>query len=101
MLLPHLVPGPAEFGTVNPDTVHDHGQPARQRHDRFLSRGAWRSAFGVGRTNAREVHLKHLNQSEKHWKLGTLKNWCSMPLSLPEIKSGRTDDAILRGAARQ
>src|SRR2546426_9085214 len=26
--------GPAEFGVVNPDAVHDHGQPARQRHDR-------------------------------------------------------------------
>jgi hypothetical protein len=24
-----LVPGPAELGAVNPDTVHDHGQPAR------------------------------------------------------------------------
>src|ERR1035438_2906461 len=30
------LPGPAELGAVNPDTVHDHGQPARQRHDRFL-----------------------------------------------------------------
>src|SRR5262245_45301531 len=26
--------GPAEFGAVNPDAVHDHGQPTRQRHDR-------------------------------------------------------------------
>ena len=33
--LPHL-PGPAELGAVNPDAVHDHGQPARQRHDRLL-----------------------------------------------------------------
>jgi hypothetical protein len=28
--------GPAELGTVNPDAVHDHGQPARQRHDRLF-----------------------------------------------------------------
>ena len=32
-----LFPGPAELGAVNPDTVHDHGQPARQRHDRLFS----------------------------------------------------------------
>ena len=25
---------PAELGAVNPDAVHDHGQAARQRHDR-------------------------------------------------------------------
>jgi hypothetical protein len=29
-------PGPSELGTINPDAVHDHGQPARQRHDRLL-----------------------------------------------------------------
>ena len=28
-----LFPGPAELGTVNPDAVHDHGQPAGQRDD--------------------------------------------------------------------
>src|SRR5664279_6312790 len=26
------LPGPAELGAVNPYAVHDHGQPARQRH---------------------------------------------------------------------
>ena len=31
-----LFPGPAELGAVNPDPVHDHGQPARQRHDRLF-----------------------------------------------------------------
>ena len=31
-----LLPGPPELGTVNPDAVHDHGQPARQGHDRFF-----------------------------------------------------------------
>src|SRR5450631_755655 len=30
------LPGPLELGTVNPYAVHDHGQPARQRHDRLL-----------------------------------------------------------------
>src|SRR5665213_1075929 len=29
-------PGPAELGAINPYAVHDHGQPARQRHDRLL-----------------------------------------------------------------
>ena len=29
-------PGPLELGAVNPDAVHDHGQPTRQRHDRLL-----------------------------------------------------------------
>src|SRR6266481_750844 len=32
----HLLPGPPELGTINPDAVHDHGQPARERHDRLL-----------------------------------------------------------------
>src|ERR1700722_7623210 len=32
----HLLPGPPELGAVTPDAVHDHGQPARERHDRFL-----------------------------------------------------------------
>ena len=31
-----LFSGPAELGAVNPDAVHNHGQPARQRHDRLL-----------------------------------------------------------------
>src|ERR1700686_4338119 len=30
------LPGPAELGAVNPDTVHDHGQPTRQRDDCLL-----------------------------------------------------------------
>src|ERR1700682_4682669 len=30
------LPGPPELGAVNPDAVHDHGQPTRQRHDRLL-----------------------------------------------------------------
>jgi hypothetical protein len=31
-----LFPGPAEFGAVNPYTMHDHGQPACQGHDRLF-----------------------------------------------------------------
>src|SRR5271169_4460520 len=30
------LPGPAELSAIDPDAVHDHGQPARQRHDRLL-----------------------------------------------------------------
>src|SRR5262249_56177085 len=30
------LPAPAELGAVNPDAMHDHGQPARQRHDCLL-----------------------------------------------------------------
>jgi hypothetical protein len=30
------LPGPAKPGAVNPDAVHDHCQPMRQRHDRLL-----------------------------------------------------------------
>ncbi len=29
-------PGPAEVGAVNPDAMHDHGQPTRQGHDRLF-----------------------------------------------------------------
>src|ERR1700704_1805096 len=29
-------PAPAELGAVNPDAVQDHGQPARQGHDRLF-----------------------------------------------------------------
>src|SRR5262249_39593794 len=35
-----LLPGPAELGAVNPDTMHDHGQSARQCHDRLLHAAA-------------------------------------------------------------
>src|SRR5664279_2726679 len=28
-----LFPGPAELGAINPYAVHDHGQPAGQRHN--------------------------------------------------------------------
>src|SRR5437763_11513363 len=31
-----LFPSPAELGAVNPDAVHDHRQPTRQRHDRLF-----------------------------------------------------------------
>src|SRR6188472_1949345 len=31
-----LFPGPAELGAVNPDAVHDHSQPPRQRDDRLF-----------------------------------------------------------------
>jgi len=30
------LPGPPELNVINPDAVHDHGQPTRQRHDRLL-----------------------------------------------------------------
>ena len=36
----HDFPGPPELGAVNPDAVHDHGQPARQRHDRLFHSAA-------------------------------------------------------------
>ena len=35
-----LFPGPAELGAVNPYAVHDHGQSARQGHDRLLHSAA-------------------------------------------------------------
>src|SRR4249920_363733 len=31
-----LLSGPAELSSVNPDAVHDHGQPAGQRDDRLF-----------------------------------------------------------------
>jgi hypothetical protein len=31
-----LYSGPTELGAVNPDAVHDHGQPASQGHDRLF-----------------------------------------------------------------
>jgi len=31
-----LFPGPAELGAINPYAVHDHGEPARQCHDRLF-----------------------------------------------------------------
>ena len=31
-----LFPGPAELGAIDPYAVHNHGQSARQRHDRLL-----------------------------------------------------------------
>ena len=31
-----LLPGPAELSAVNPDAVHNHGQPACQGHNRLF-----------------------------------------------------------------
>src|SRR6185369_5800948 len=31
-----LFPGPAELSAVNPDAMHNHGQPTCQRHDSLL-----------------------------------------------------------------
>src|SRR5712672_4470298 len=33
-------PGPPELGAVNPDAMHDYGQPTSQRHDRLLQPAA-------------------------------------------------------------
>src|SRR5215475_14418209 len=30
------LPGPSEFGAIDPDAMHDHGQPTRQGHDRLF-----------------------------------------------------------------
>ena len=35
-----FLPAPAKLGAVNPDPVHDHGQSARQRHDRLFPAAA-------------------------------------------------------------
>ena len=35
-----LLPCPAELGAINPYAVHDHGQPACQRHDRLFHAAA-------------------------------------------------------------
>src|SRR5262249_35014816 len=40
------LPGPAELGAVNPDAMHDHGQPARQRHDCLLHPAVSGDLFG-------------------------------------------------------
>ena len=42
------VPGPPELGAVNPDPVHDHGQPTRQRHDRLLHPAVLGDLHGPG-----------------------------------------------------
>src|SRR6476620_4870321 len=41
-----LLPGPPELGAVNPDAVHDHGQPARQGHDRLFHPAALSDLHG-------------------------------------------------------
>src|SRR5437879_13180059 len=41
-------PGPAELGAVNPDAVHDHGQPARQGHERLFHPAAPGDLHGPG-----------------------------------------------------
>src|SRR5437762_628511 len=32
----YAFPGPPKLGAVNPDAMHDHGQPTRQRHIAFF-----------------------------------------------------------------
>src|SRR5260370_2944598 len=36
----YSLPGPAELSTVNPDAVHDHGQPACHSHDHLFHSAA-------------------------------------------------------------
>jgi hypothetical protein len=43
-----LLPGPPELGTINPDAVHDDGQPTRQSHDRLLHSAAPGDLHGPG-----------------------------------------------------
>jgi len=43
-----LVLRPAELRAVNPDTVHDHGKPARQRHDGTLQPAVPGNVHGPG-----------------------------------------------------
>ena len=43
-----LLPGPSELGAVNPDAVHDHGQPACQGHDRLFHPAAPGDLHGPG-----------------------------------------------------
>jgi len=43
-----LLPGPPELGAVNPDAVHDHGQPASQSHDRLFHPAAPGDLHGPG-----------------------------------------------------
>jgi hypothetical protein len=43
-----LLPGPPELGAVNPYSVHNHGQPACQRHDRLFHPAAPGYLHGPG-----------------------------------------------------
>lgn len=43
-----LLPRPAELRAINPDAVHDHGKPARQRHDCPLQPSVLGNLHGPG-----------------------------------------------------
>jgi hypothetical protein len=43
-----FLPGPPELCAVNPDAVHNHGQPASQGHDRLFHPAAPRDLHGPG-----------------------------------------------------
>ena len=43
-----LLPRPPELSAVNPDAVHDHGQPTRQGHDRLFHSAAPGDLHGPG-----------------------------------------------------
>src|SRR5580700_9009825 len=65
-----LLPGPPELGAVNPDAVHDHGQPASQGHDR-LSGG-----LVVRRTAGPSGHADSPHPSSREGHLSTAR-WSS------------------------
>ena len=58
-------PGPPELGAVNPDAVHDHGQPTRQRHDRLLHSAVPGDLHGPG---LEPGPLRGTHQHDLRWR---------------------------------
>ena len=93
--------GPVELGAVNPQAVHDYGQPARQRHDRLLHPTVPGDLHGPGLEPGPLVGAgQHsLGCFVEHHKIriarfSLRRNWPRAP-----FRMGRNDGCLFRGSA--
>jgi hypothetical protein len=70
-----LLPGPAELSAVNPDAVHDHGQPACQGHDRLFHPAAPGDLHGPWRDRSAPPRGRHPGSSSGAGTPHRLARW--------------------------
>src|SRR6266403_3046889 len=86
-----LLPGPPELGAVNPDAVHDHGQPASQGHDRLFHPAAPGDLHGPRLEPAPFFRMHHalscFVEHRPHHLIATARYFAA-PIDLTRLISG-------------
>src|SRR5712672_78699 len=85
------LPGPPELGAVNPDAVHDHGQPASQGHDRLFHPAAPGDLHGPRLEPAPFFRMHHalscFVEHRPHHLIATARYFAA-PIDLTRLISG-------------